>query len=73
MYTNKFIQLNSTSSTVDSSSYIRKLLQKLNKIIYYNFNNSIKNILKLMVVGHWMVQYFIKLIFFFLKFLKIII
>jgi hypothetical protein len=73
MYTNKFIQLNSTSSTVDSSSYIRKLLHKLNKIIYYNFNNSIKNILKLMVVGHWMVQYFIKLIFFFLKFLKIII
>jgi len=67
MYTNKFIQLNSTSSTVDSSSYIRKLLHKLNKIIYYNCNNSIKNILKLMVVGHWMVQYFIKLIFVFFK------
>jgi hypothetical protein len=66
MYTNKFIQLNSTSSTVDSSSYIRKLLYyKLNKIIYYNYN--IKNILKLMVVGHWMVQNFIKINFCFFK------
>jgi hypothetical protein len=43
MYTNKFIQLNSTSSTVDSSSYIRKSLKKLNKTnllivkIWYSF------------------------------------